>query len=142
MSFGWSIGDLLAGANLTYTLINNLSDSQGACIEYQEAISELSAFQNAFLKIERLRASNTVDPALLNGAFHLVSSAMGLIGDFLEKTKVYRRRCQAGSPGSMISATWLKAGWTLFRKDELVTLKTELNAKLALLSLLLAAANM
>jgi hypothetical protein len=45
MSFGYGIGDFIAGANLSYRLIRALSESQGASMEYQEAIAEISSLQ-------------------------------------------------------------------------------------------------
>jgi hypothetical protein len=36
MSFGYLVGDFIAGANITYRLIRVLADSSGASEEYQE----------------------------------------------------------------------------------------------------------
>lgn len=86
--------------------------------------------------------SNQGDVSVLNGAVYPVTSSIDLIERVLEKTRSYCKRLYAGNPGSTISSSWLKIGWTLFREKELVTLKTALNAKLASLTLLLTAANM
>ncbi|KFY85218.1 hypothetical protein V500_08610 [Pseudogymnoascus sp. VKM F-4518 (FW-2643)] len=50
MSFGYSIGDFIAGANLSYRLLQALSSSQGPSQEYQEALIEIGAIHQAFLQ--------------------------------------------------------------------------------------------
>jgi hypothetical protein len=49
MSFGYSIGDLIVGANLTYRLIRIMAHTRDASDEYIDAISELSSMQQTLL---------------------------------------------------------------------------------------------
>ncbi|KFZ17800.1 hypothetical protein V502_04399 [Pseudogymnoascus sp. VKM F-4520 (FW-2644)] len=50
MSFGYTIGDFIAGANLSYRLLQALPSSQGPSQEYQEALIEIGAIHQAFLQ--------------------------------------------------------------------------------------------
>ena len=59
MSFGYSVGDFIAGANLTYRLIRAFSETQGASHEYEEAIGELASLQQTFLQIGQAQPSST-----------------------------------------------------------------------------------
>ena len=87
MSFGYSVSDFIVGVNLTYQLIHALSETQGACLEYQEAMQELGAIQQTFLQVSQLKASNLVNHSILNGASHIILSSMKVIEDFLNRTR-------------------------------------------------------
>jgi hypothetical protein len=89
MSFGYSIGDFIAGANLSYRLIQVLSSSRGASQEYQEALQEISAIHQTFLQVSRMTSNPTLSHATVNAASHIVLSSMSIMDDFL-KTKGYR----------------------------------------------------
>jgi hypothetical protein len=140
MSFGYSVGDFIAGANLSYQLVKALSDSQGASIEYQEAIAEVGSLQQMFLTVSQMRPNRTLCQATINSAQVIVMSSMTLIGAFLDKTRVYRERLCGRGRGSMLSDSWQKMGWVMFRKDDLRMLRNELHTKLSHISLLLATA--
>ena len=55
MSFGYSVGDVLAGANLSYRLLRVMMDSKGASGEYRDAILELGAMQQAFMQVSQMK---------------------------------------------------------------------------------------
>lgn len=130
MSFEYSCGDFIAGAYLSYKLIRALSESQGACIEYQEAIAEITSLQETFILISTMKPSDTLDIATINAASHFVMSSMNMIGDFLVKTREYRRKAKAaGGPFNM--SAWQRMGWVLFKKEELTTLKNDLHQKIS-----------
>ena len=58
MSFGFSVGDFLAVAELAYKLGKALSDTKGAAKEYQELITELNVVHKVLLQVDDLRAAN------------------------------------------------------------------------------------
>lgn len=151
MSFGYSIGDLIGGANMTYKLIRIMSDTRGACVEYQEAMAELCAMQQAFIQVSQMSAHNASDGAgilplaTVNSASFIVMSSMDTIAAFLERTKRYQRRLSkegeaAGGSGG-IEGSWCKMGWALFKKEELRELRDSLHARLASINTLLTAAH-
>jgi hypothetical protein len=142
MSFGYSIGDFFAGANLSYRLIKALSSTRGASIEYQEAIAELGCLQQTFLQVGRMTTHPNLSPATINAASHIVLSSMSLIGDFFERTKTYRERMCANGPRYGVSDSWQKMGWVLFKKEELIALTQALHVKLSNISLLLSTAKL
>lgn len=142
MSFGYGIGDFIAGANLSYRLIKALSESQGASLEYQEAIAEIASLQQTFLQVSQMRASKTLSQATVNMAEVIVMSSMELIGGFLTKTHKYREQLCGRRSSSNASASWQKMGWVLFKKEELRQLRDELHLKLSHISLLFATAQM
>lgn len=135
MSFGYSVGNFIAGANLSYRLIRCLSDSRGACMEYQEAIAELGSIQQAFLQVSQMRADSRISQSTINAASHIVISSMEIIGRFLERTRNYQKRLSSGDG-------WTKIGWTLFKKEELRSLRDSLHVKLSAVNTLLSVANL
>ncbi|KAI9643703.1 hypothetical protein NHQ30_008326 [Ciborinia camelliae] len=138
MSFGYSVGDFLTGANLTYRLIRALSESKGASIEYQEAIAELGTMQQTFLQISQMKVSDRVSQATVNAASHIVLSSMKIIGDFLMRTEKYREKLCGRGSGNSLSDSWQKMGWVLFKKEELKILRDSLQLKLSSISVLIA----
>jgi hypothetical protein len=114
MSFGYSFGDFVAGANLSYRLIRALSETRGASLEYQEAISELASMQHTFLQVGQMRPSSTLSRATINAASHIVLSSVNLIAEFLEKTKKYQEQfCGSGS-GTVMQYPMDGAKWDGF----------------------------
>jgi hypothetical protein len=141
-SFGYSFGDFIAGANLSYRLTRALSGTRGANIEYQEAINELASIQQTFYQIGRLKESNILPQSTIDAASYIVLSSVDLIGDFLERTKRYRKRfCERGG-ASKVSDSWMKIGWVLFESEELRELKVALHLKMTSIGILLSTAQL
>jgi hypothetical protein len=103
MSFGYSVGDFIAGANLSYRLIRALSETRGASLEYQEAINELAAMQYTFLQVGQMRPSSTLSLATINAASHIVLSSINLIAEFLEKPKKYQEQFCGSRSGNTVT---------------------------------------
>lgn len=131
----------MKGASLSYHLIKALTEIGGPSTEYQEAINELAFFQHAFMEVTQMQSSLILDQATKNGASQIVLSSVGLIEDFLQRTKKYRDTFRSDARGSAVAAGWQKMRWVLFTADELKTLKDSLHVKLAHLHLLLSISN-
>jgi hypothetical protein len=143
MSFGFSVGDLIGAAGVTYRLIKALHGSQDAGEEYRAAIAELGSFQQALMKVSCLRSSKDVPYATSECASTIVMGCMDIIQDFLERTKRYDRRLGTlGSPGFALANGMRKMGWTLFKADDMKKLRDTLHARLSALALLLSAAHL
>ncbi|TQW01187.1 tetratricopeptide repeat domain-containing protein [Cordyceps javanica] len=140
MSFGYSVGDLIAGANLTYKLIRIMADTKGASEEYLQAISEVSAMQQAFLQVGQIRAHKLLPPATVNATSHIVLSSVDTITAFLEKSRNYHavleNRHAAG-----LQTSWYKVGWTLYKSQELIELRDALRSRLVSVQTLLSSAS-
>ncbi|TPX13993.1 uncharacterized protein E0L32_005693 [Thyridium curvatum] len=143
MSFGYAIGDFIAGANLAHQLIRVMTQSRGACEEYQEAMTELCAIQQAFIHVSQVKRSNLLPQATLNSAEFIVISSMDIIAKFLERTKHYQNKLSISSDSSFgvsVSSSWCKVGWALFKKEELRALRDSLHCRLVAINMLFTAA--
>ncbi|KAI1343154.1 hypothetical protein F5Y15DRAFT_278667 [Xylariaceae sp. FL0016] len=138
MSFGFGIGDFIAGANLAHKLIRVMTETRGASLEYQEALAELCSIQQVFIQVTQLSRNEILPKATLNSLAQIIMPSMTTIADFLNKTKHYQIKL---SPGGGLSSSWSKMGWALFRKDELKLLRDTLHLRLSAINTLLAAAN-
>lgn len=141
MSFGFSVGDLIGAANLTFHLIKALQGSHDAGDDYRAAIHELGCMQQAFIRVGCLGANENVSEATFASASYIAMGAMDIIKVFLDKTKKYEKRL-GGLGNSGIAQNLRKVGWTLYKADDMKRLRETLHARLSSLNLLLVAANL
>ncbi|KAI1452087.1 hypothetical protein F4805DRAFT_448875 [Annulohypoxylon moriforme] len=138
MSFGFGVGDFIAGANLAHKLIRVMTETRGASAEFQEALAEVCGIQQIFIQLTQLCRSEVLPRATLNSIAQIVMPSMTTIADFLDRTKHYQEKL---SPSGGLSGSWCKIGWALFRKDELKLLRDTLHTRLSSINTLLTAAN-
>jgi hypothetical protein len=141
MSFGFSVGDLLGAANLTYRLIQAVQGSHDAGEDYRAAVHELGCMQQAFIRVSCLGANQNISQATFSSASWIVMGAMDIIKSFLDKTKKYDRRL-GGLGTSGMAQNLRKIGWTLYKADDMKKLRETLHAQLSSLNVLLVAANL
>ncbi|KAI1263794.1 hypothetical protein F5Y18DRAFT_116405 [Xylariaceae sp. FL1019] len=139
MSFGFGVGDFIAGANLAHKLIRVMTETRGASIEYQEALAELCGIQQVFIQITQLSRNDILPKSTLNALAQIIMPSMAIIADFLDRTKHYQAKLSRKAGG--LESSWCKVGWALFRRDELKMLRDTLHARLSAINTLLAAAN-
>ncbi|KAI0898997.1 hypothetical protein F4806DRAFT_506843 [Annulohypoxylon nitens] len=137
MSFGFGVGDFIAGANLAYKLIRVMTETRGATDEFQEALAEVCGIQQIFIQLTQLCRSETLPRPVLNSIAQIIMPSMTTIADFLDKATKYQKKL---SPQGGLSSSWCKMGWALFRKDELKLLHDTLHSRLSAINTLLDAA--
>jgi hypothetical protein len=141
MSFGFSAGDFIAGANLACTIVRALSESRGASTEYQDVIRELGCIQQTFLQVEQIRVSNLFSQATMNAITCIINSSIEVMAGFLERTDKYRQSLSGMSRQSFAKDSWRKIGWSLYKSEELTTLRDSLQTRLTSISILVSAAS-
>ncbi|MCJ1240844.1 hypothetical protein MMC14_008848 [Varicellaria rhodocarpa] len=141
-TFGYGVGDFIAGANLTYRLIHALSTTQGTSVEYQDAMQELANIQQTFLQVSQMRISNILSPTTVNAVAHIIISSMEVMGKFLDRTKTYQQRLGRCSESTMVADSWCRMGWALFKQEELKSLRDTLHMKLSAINVLLSSAQL
>ena len=82
MSFGWSVGDVIAGVTVLIEVYQALDTSRGSKTAYAELIRELSSLQNALGGIEKFGAQELLDKAVLN--------CQKCINGFVERIKKFK----------------------------------------------------
>ena len=140
MSFGFSAGDFIAAATLVSRLVIALSESSGSSHEYQQIIQDLASVHRTLLQVEQMKQANQLSQSAVNALKHEVDSARKPVEDFLGKTEKYRKALQAGGSGSGLKDSWRKIGWSLFKKEEIATLRDVLQVRLLSINVLLSTA--
>ncbi|KAG4439031.1 hypothetical protein IFR05_005495 [Cadophora sp. M221] len=87
-------------------------------------------------------AEQDIESATINAAAHIFLSSITLIGEFLAKTKRYRERLSGAGSGTVMSDSWQRMDWVLFKKDGLKSLRDALQLRLANINVLLATAQL
>jgi len=66
MSFGWSVGDVIAGIETLIEDFQALDDARGGKAKYSELARELSSLQNSLNGIEKYKLQSSLDQAVTN----------------------------------------------------------------------------
>lgn len=133
MSFGWSIGDLLAALGLLNKVRIALTDSHGASAQFQE---ELAFLQNIAATLEHLRMLEVLplgalDPVLLASLQQHCQQIRGPLQDFLKdiQDRFFRR---LGNKTSWWNARTAprKVQWALSTSKKVTTLREIISGNL------------
>ncbi|KUJ10528.1 uncharacterized protein LY89DRAFT_787539 [Mollisia scopiformis] len=113
MSFGFSVGDILGGANLAYNLCKSLSAAKGSAREYSKLIKELDTVHKVLLQVEQLRESNQLRKETLNALLFTVNTTNEAMEDFMIRCKAYKDSLRPGGSGNIWKDGWMKGKWSV-----------------------------
>jgi hypothetical protein len=113
MSFGFSVGDFVAAAQLAHTLFQSLSSSTGSAQEYKELIAELDVVHKVLLHVHQLQASNRLALATTNYLLIVVAATTDAIESFLTQYEVYGSSLRRTGSGNPLRDMWKKGSWAL-----------------------------
>ncbi len=144
MSFGYSVGDVIAIGSLLTKIISSLRASTGSSVQYQELIAELYCLQRAILEVEHLcRLLHSPFPdATMNSILYAVKVCRKPLGEFLQRIEKYRKRLRDGGSGNMMKDSWRKVGWALFKESEVRELREIAGMYTSSITLLMTTAGM
>lgn len=111
MSFGFSVGDFLAGASLAYKLSQSLSSATGSQREYKDLIAELHVVHKVLLQVEDLRVSDELAQATLNSLLFIANSATEAMEAFIHDIEPYRTSLNGSGSGNAVRDFWMKGKW-------------------------------
>ncbi|KAI1642247.1 uncharacterized protein F4817DRAFT_353380 [Daldinia loculata] len=140
MSFGFSVGDILAGAQLAYTLGKSLSDTKGASSDYQELISQLHVVHKVLIQVDQLRAANQLAQATINALLFTINSSNEAIEKFLTQYETYEESLRQGGSGKIFKDVYKKGKWATQMPDKVRDLKGTLATMLAAINCLVSLA--
>lgn len=118
MSFGFSVGDFLAVAELAYQLSKALSDSTGATKQYQELVATLNVVHKVLLQVEELRAANQLAQATVNALLFTVNTTNVTIETFLDQHAAYNKSLKPGGSGNGVIDLFQKGKWAIHMPDK------------------------
>jgi hypothetical protein len=141
MSFGFSVGDFIGAANLTYKLIAALRENNGAGEEFRAAIDELGCYQAALMRVSYLERNRNIPRDTFDAASHMVMQSMEMIQSYLDQTKKYDQKLgRTESSGFKYGVR--KIRWALLKAEDMKKLRETLQRRNAALQLLLQCAGL
>ena len=141
MSFGFSVGDLLAALDLVVTAIDALRDSGNASSQNRELLRELYSLETALIRVKRL----DVDDELQAEAIALRQAAgqcQKTIEEFWKKICKYQPHLQRGGSTSRAKDGWMRIQWALCKQDDVTKFKADLVAHTQSIQVLLTTIHM
>ncbi|KAJ7089767.1 hypothetical protein B0H15DRAFT_271130 [Mycena belliarum] len=136
-----SFGDILALANLAWTIAKILRESTGSSTEYQDLVAELESLGTALQSLDQIvsgPAPIKLQYSVENAVKFSLSKCQILMAGFLKKVEGYQHCLKKGGSGNAVRDSWRKIGWGLFKKDEIKMLKMQLMDQKTTINMLLA----
>ncbi|KAI1802395.1 hypothetical protein F4811DRAFT_401980 [Daldinia bambusicola] len=131
MSFGFSVGDILAGAQLAYTLCKSLSEAKGSSSDYQELIAQLNVVHKVLIQVDELRAANQLAQATVNALLFTINATNEAIETFLIQYETYEDSLRRRGSGNIVKDVYKKGKWATQMPDKVRDLKATLSTMLA-----------
>ena len=138
MSFGFSVGDFIAVAQLITNITNCLRGAGGSKSEYQELVRELESLQSALQHLDRLGTSKSSSSTTLDSIKYAALSCRNPLQGFLCKIEKYNKSLGVRGTNRGLRATTDKLRWSFGHKDEVCKLQSYLNVHVGTINILLA----
>ena len=128
MSFGWSVGDIIAGIELVSKIGKALQEVGGAADDYQESATSLKVFEEALQFIQTFAQSYAGGESIQAASIEKHALSMkNALTSFLSKIDEYE-----GSLGASADRKWFhhpkkKIKWAFFVSKEVDLLKSRTN---------------
>jgi hypothetical protein len=141
-TFG-SLGDIITVIQIVRQVIGALSDSTGSSRDYQNLICHLESLHRTLLEVDQAIGRSTGNGAQKlprpteNAIRREVSLCNSIIKELLAKIEKYRTRLRKGGLESMMKDSRRKIGWQFFKKEDLVSFMTRLEAHTSAIDTLL-----
>ena len=137
MSFGWSVGDVVAAFQLLNKVVLALRDSGGALFEYQDASSFLQTLSNTLQHLNALQ-SMSIDPDLADIFRDQCDQVRLPLDGFLHDIKPrFEPSLGVGSTRGKIIAGPKKIQWALSTSKKVKRLQERITIPMAAIGVLL-----
>lgn len=138
MSFGFSVGDFIAAAELAYKLGKALAhDSRES---YAQLIGQLDSVQKVLLQIEDMHNADQFVASTINALMFIADSIKELVGSFLSRYEKYSKSLKPGGSGNAFRDGYRKVRWA-FKEEEVQKLQNQLHFALTSMTCLMTAAS-
>ncbi|KAI3320483.1 hypothetical protein HD806DRAFT_506576 [Xylariaceae sp. AK1471] len=162
VSFGFSVGDVVAVGNLVYNIIKAINERKGAATDYQSFVSTLrslhsctNAIKDSLKFSQATSISELHEVALINGLMYEIHACRDLLNAFLDNTYKYTanllplsearelKEAQTvislfrGRKASMkkLEKAWKKVSWAVFRNEDVQKLERDLQGHMLALQI-------
>ena len=137
MSFGFSIGDVIAVGKLIADITSSLSAAGGAKSDYQELLRELESLSKALVHLDQL-SSHDGSSITLDSIKYASLSCRHPLEQFLAKIRKYEQSLSLRGKANVFQSTTDKLRWTFSSSDEVKKLQNYLSVHIGMINILLA----
>jgi hypothetical protein len=138
MSFGYSVGDVIAIGSLLFKIGATLRDSTGSSADYQELVLRFDCFEQLLKTVRRQIASSQLPRPAAHAIIGHVSKCEPLLRKFDTTTEKYKKSLSRGGSGKKLKDSWRKIGWGMYKRDEILELYEGLGTQMDAINLLLS----
>ncbi|TFY76554.1 hypothetical protein EWM64_g7458 [Hericium alpestre] len=134
-----SLGDIISLIQLAKAVTKALCDSKGSSAEYFDLILEINSVVHTVESVQHelsVRGPDKLAPPVENGLHHAVRICVDLLRRMNEKILAWRRGFSITS-WIIGKDAWLRLGWGLFTREELISLRRRLSGQIETMSILL-----
>ena len=141
MSFGWSVGDIIAAIELVVTLAQALEEGANSSSQYCEVIRELYALEKALVDVKSLKLEGEQYHRQV-AFFGATLQCRQTIDDFMRKIEKYQPALRKGGSGSWAMDALRKIQWSLCSQKDVDIFRASLNAHSSAIGIMLQAIQM
>jgi hypothetical protein len=137
MSFGWSVGDILAGLQLLHQIGTALKDSGGASSEFQDSVSFLQTLSRTLNHLNAIQ-NKPVDPDIAENLKNQCSHIRVPLTEFLDDVRRrYGPSLGVNSTRNKIFAAPRKIQWALSTSKKIKKLQERIAVPMAAVGMIL-----
>lgn len=148
MSFGWSVGDIIAALEWLYKIGSALQEAGGAKAEFQETALVLTGLESTleFVKQQQqnplppLSSNSHLSPSQLSTYDAILTTQVDLIKTavtkFLDEIEKYDKHLGTSSKRGFFHSPHIKVKWAVCVADEVTSLHASVAAPLRVIALL------
>ncbi|CAA7271294.1 unnamed protein product [Cyclocybe aegerita] len=144
MALAPSIGDLVTLGTIIASIVKAVNETSGASAEYQELVTELTAFCDMLYVVRGTLDTISVSPinqAALNSIHGEILRCQSLVTAFVDTIRPYHRALNAAGGTNRrrhsMRVIFRKVWWALFRKEDVTKIQAKMNGHRLQLSVLL-----
>jgi hypothetical protein len=137
MSFGFSVGDVIAVGQIIADISSFLAESGGSKSQYQELLRELESLRHALVHLDNLQPGDSTSTNIDSIKYAALSCRRPL-EHFLGKIQRYDKSLGVWSKEGRLKAVGNKLKWAYGEKDEIHKLQSYLNVHVGTINILLA----
>lgn len=142
VGFGFSTGDFISALNLVSTVITALQDANGAGSEYRELMRELYTLESALIRVKDLELEDSQGAQKI-ALRQAASQCQRTIDEFWKRTQKYQTHLSQSEHGAFdVKSAWMKVKWALYKKEDLVRFKADIQGHATGIEMLLMAVQM
>jgi hypothetical protein len=138
MSFGWSVGDIVAALNLLHKVVIALKDTGGASSDYQDVSSFLNVLTFTLRHLNALQAA-PLDPDLAKNLAQLCEQVQGPLTLFCERIRTsFERDLGADSTRLRLLTAGRKVQWALLTSKKVKELREKIGGPIVAIGVVLS----